>query len=63
EGRIAGSETLPDSPMYTPVTPEHPNMYSPEEIQDMIIRHRESGELERLTKGFDEKRKTEIKGK
>jgi hypothetical protein len=63
EGRIAGSETKPDSPVYTPVTPEHPNMYSPEEIQDMIVRLRDSGELERLTRSFDEKHKSEISGK
>jgi C1A family cysteine protease len=63
EGRIAGSETKPDSPVYTPVTPENPNMYSPEEIQNMIIKLRESGELERITRSFDEKRKTEVGGK
>jgi hypothetical protein len=52
DGRLSGSA---DVPVHTPVVEGNRNAYSPEEIQNMLIRHRESGEMERLVREFESK--------
>ncbi|GHT43848.1 hypothetical protein FACS189438_1830 [Bacteroidia bacterium] len=57
-GRQAGKE-----PLHSPVTPENPNAYTPDEIRNMIQQHKQSGELDKKLRSFDEKQvKPEIGG-
>jgi len=52
-----------ETPVHTPVTNENRNAYTPEEIRNMIINHRKSGELQRLTKSFIDNQVPMPKGK
>jgi C1A family cysteine protease len=53
-----------ETPLHSPVTRENPNAYSPNEITNMITRHRQSGKLDRKIQEFDESQaKQEIGGK
>jgi C1A family cysteine protease len=52
-----------ERPVHSPVTEQNRNAYSPDEIQNMIARHKQSGELEKKIIAFDKKQaKSEIGG-
>lgn len=42
-----------EEPQHSVINENNANAYSPEEIQDMLIKLRESGQLEEMTKAFD----------
>jgi C1A family cysteine protease len=46
-----------DKPLHSPVTEQNRNAYTPDEIQNMIAKHKQSGELERKIIAFDEKQR------
>ncbi len=42
-----------EMPVHSPVTPDNPNAYTPDEIGNMILRHKQSGELDKKIHEFD----------
>ena len=56
--------TSEETPLYSPVTQENANAYTPEEIRNMIINHKKSGEFDVKIRSFEEKQiVTRIGGK
>ena len=52
-----------EPPLHSPVTPENKNAYTPDEIRNMIIRHKQSGELDKKVRQADERlKKSELGG-
>ena len=51
-------------PTHTPVTSDNRNAYTPDEIQNMLLKRKQSGELEKQIREFDKKQlKSEIGGR
>lgn len=44
-----------EKPLHSPVTEQNRNAYTPDEIQRMIMQHKQSGKLEKEIREFDEK--------
>jgi hypothetical protein len=52
-----------EKPLHSPVTEQNRNAYTPDEIQNMIIQLKKSGELDKKLRDFDENQpKPEIGG-
>ena len=53
-----------EKPRHSVVTEQNRNAYTPDEIRNMLMQHKQSGELDKKIREFDEKRKNaEIGGK
>ncbi|MDR1356387.1 MAG: C1 family peptidase [Tannerellaceae bacterium] len=59
-----GTRAAAEKPLHSPVTEQNRNTYSPDEIRNMLMRHKQSGELEKKILEFDKTQaKPEIGGK
>lgn len=62
--KLGNNRLIDEKPLHSPVTKENRNAYTPDEIRSMILQHKQSGELDKKIREFDENRaNAEIGGK